>query len=190
MCPMRFGADAANPRAPNLMGHIIRWREAKDDPTSIKFEWDIFVLAGDPHHPDPIKRGTAGVAFAQPDGLYVDRRGVLWIQTDSSSQNMATADWRNIGNNQMLAADPNTGEIRRFLVGPRGCEITAVIETPDARTLFVNIQHPGELPLPHPPRNNPRHPKAASSWPGGAAGGRPRSATIAIRRIDGGIIGT
>lgn len=185
-----LGADAANPRAPNLMGHIIRWRETGGDPTATRFEWDIFVQAGDPEHKDALKRGTAGLAFAQPDGLYVDRRGVLWIQTDSSSQNMASADWGNIGNNQMLAADPSTGEIRRFLVGPPGCEITGVIETPDLQTLFVNIQHPGELPQPHPPRNDPRNAKAVSSWPEGGAGGRPRSATIAIRRKDGGTIGT
>ena len=54
-----------------------------------------------------------------------------------------------------------------------------------ARTLFVNIQHPGEG------GNDPGDPAAArkrSTWPGG--GGRPRSATVAIRRIDGGAIGT
>ena len=185
-----LGADAANPRAPNLMGHIIRWREAGGDPASTRFEWDIFVQAGDPGHKDPLKRGTADLAFAQPDGLYIDRRGVLWIQTDSSAQNMASPDWENIGNNQMLAADPATDELRRFLVGPPGCEITGMIETPDLRTLFVNIQHPGEMPQPHPPRNDPRNPRAVSSWPDGDAGGRPRSATIAIRRRDGGIIGT
>ena len=185
-----LGADAANPRAPNLMGHVIRWREADGDPASTRFEWDVLVQAGDPEHKDPLKRGTADLAFAQPDGLHVDRRGVLWIQTDSSAQNMASADWENIGNNQMLAADPSTGEIRRFLVGPRGCEVTGVIGTPDLRTLFVNVQHPGEMPEPHPPRNDPRKPEAVSSWPNGDAGGRPRSATIAIRRMDGGIVGT
>ena len=46
----------------------------------------------------------------------------------------------------MLAADPATGEFRRFLVGPRGCEITGFTTTPDNRTAFVNIQHPGENP--------------------------------------------
>ncbi len=184
-----LGADAANPRAPNLMGHVIRWREAGGDPTSTRFEWDIFVQAGDPAHRDPLKRGTADLAFAQPDGLYVDRRGVLWILTDSSAQSMAGEDWENIGNNQLLAADPSTGEIRRLLVGPPGCEITGVVETPDLRTLFVNIQHPGEMPEAHPPRNDPRRPRAVSSWPDGEAGGRPRSATIALRRTDGGIVG-
>lgn len=187
-----LGADAANPRAPNLMGHIVRWREAKGDPTSLRFEWDVFLQAGDPAHADPIKRGNVkdGVAFAQPDGCYIDPRGVVWIQTDSSAQNMAHADWANIGNNQMLAADPATGEVRRFLTGPVGCEITAVQFTPDLRTMFVNIQHPGEAPQPHPGRNDPKRPKAISSWPDGESGGRPRSATIAIRRKDGGIVGT
>jgi secreted PhoX family phosphatase len=186
------GADAANPRAPNLMGHIVRWREQNADPRATRFTWDVFLLAGDPLHPDPLKRGNVpgGVAFAQPDGLYLDRRGVLWIQTDSSAQLMATKDWANIGNNQMLAADPRTGEVRRFLTGPVGCEITGINFTPDHRTLFVNIQHPGEAPLPHPGRNDPQNPKAISAWPEGDRGGRPRSATIAIRRVDGGIIGT
>jgi uncharacterized protein len=186
------GADAANPRGPNLMGHIVRWREAGGDPTATRFEWDVFLQAGDPESSDPLKRGDVkgGLAFAQPDGLYCDRRGVLWIQTDSSAQLMATKDWSNIGNNQMLAADPETGEVHRFLTGPVGCEITGTIITSDMRTMFINIQHPGEAPLPHPGRNDPRNPKAISSWPDGAKGGRPRSATIAIRRRDGGVVGT
>lgn len=168
------------------MGHIVRWREAGGDPTATRFEWDVFLQAGDPQSSDPLKRGDVkgGVAFAQPDGLYCVRRGVLWIQTDSSAQLMASKDWSNIGNNQMLAADPETGEVRRFLTGPVGCEITGTIITPDMRTMFVNIQHPGEAPD---ERGNPDHPNAVSSWPDG---GRPRSATIVIRKDDGGVIGT
>jgi len=187
-----LGADAANPRAPNLMGHIVRWREAGGDAAATRFEWDVFLQAGEPSHADAVKRGNVkgGLAFAQPDGCHIDARGVLWIQTDSSAQNMVTADWKLIGNNQMVAADPATGEVRRFLTGPIGCEVTAVQLTPDLCTMFVNIQHPGEAPLPHPGRNDPARPKAISSWPDGEAGGRPRSATIAIRRNDGGIVGT
>jgi hypothetical protein len=185
-----LGADAANPRAPNLMGHIVRWREAGGDPAATRFEWDVFLQAGDPNHDDPLKRASTDLAWAQPDGLYCDQRGVLWIQTDSSAANMVQPDWENIGNNQMLAADPGTGELRRFLTGPIGCEVTAIQMTPDMRTMFANIQHPGEAPLPHPGRNDPYKPTAISSWPDGEAGGRPRSATIAIRRRDGGVIGT
>jgi secreted PhoX family phosphatase len=190
--PNALGADGANPRAPNLMGHIVRWRESGGDAAATTFDWDVFLQAGDPAHADALKRGNVkgGVAFAQPDGCHIDARGVRWIQTDSSAQNMAHADWTGIGNNQMVAADPTTGEVRRFLTGPVGSEVTAVQLTPDLRTMFVNIQHPGEAPLPHPGRNDPAKPKAISSWPDGATGGRPRSATIAIRRGDGGVVGT
>jgi secreted PhoX family phosphatase len=103
---------------------------------------------------------------------------------------MATPDWANIGNNQLLAADPTTGEVKRFLTGPVGCEITGVTFAPGGTTMFVNIQHPGEPPIAHPARNDPAMPKAHSSWPDGAAGTRPRSATIAISREDGGVIGS
>jgi secreted PhoX family phosphatase len=92
-----------------------------------------------------------------------------------------------MGNNQMLAADITSGEIRRFLTGPSGCEITGVVNAPDGRTMFVNIQHPGETAS---ERSDPNAPKAVSTWPDGAAGGRPRSSTIVIRKNDGGVIGT
>jgi len=182
------GVDAANPRANNVYGHIIRWREAGDDPAATSFRWDIFVQAGDPANPDAAKRGDIqGDAFGSPDGLWVDRNGLLWIQTDVSTSVLNKGDYANIGNNQMLVADPATKEIRRFLTGPNGCEITGITATPDLRTLFVNIQHPGETAS---ERSDPTKPKAVSSWPDGAAGGRPRSATLVIRRDDGGVIGT
>jgi secreted PhoX family phosphatase len=174
------------------MGHIVRWREDGNDAAATRFKWDLFLQAGDPDHDDEKKRGDVKnkVAFGAPDGLYFDARGVLWIQTDSSMANMLSADWGRIGNNQMLAADPETGEVRRFLTGPVGAEITGMQMTPDQRTFFVNIQHPGESPMPPTGRNDPAAPQKYSSWPDGSSGGRPRSATIAIRRKDGGIIGT
>ncbi len=180
--------DPANPRAKNIFGHIIRWREAGADPAAAKFEWDVFLLAGDPAAKDAERRGNVkgNVAFACPDGLAFDARGLLWIQTDSSTKSMPTDDWANIGNNQMLAADAATGEVRRFLTGPAGCEITGITWTPDGRTMFINIQHPGE---PSGERSDPAKPLAVSAWPDGPEGGRPRSATIAIRKNDGGPIG-
>jgi secreted PhoX family phosphatase len=87
----------------------------------------------------------------------------------------------------MLCADTTTGEIRRFLTGPNGCEITGITMTPDARTMFINIQHPGETAS---ERSEPAKSSAISTWPDGASASRPRSATVAIRRDDGGIIGS
>ena len=181
-------ADAANPRANNVFGHIIRWREAGGDPAATRFAWDIFVLAGDPAHPDPAKRGTVkGDGFGSPDGLRFDERGVLWIETDVSAGALNKGDYARLGNNQMLAANVATGEIRRFLVGPANCELTGIAFTPDGRTLFVNIQHPGETPS---ERSDPANPRQWSNWPDFDPVGRPRSATLAITRDDGGVIGS
>jgi hypothetical protein len=174
--------DPANPRANNVYGHIVRWREAGNDPAASRFAWDVFVQSGDPAHPDPAKRGTVkGDGFGSPDGLAFDARGVLWIATDGPTG----GDYAGLGNNQLLAADVVTGETRRFLVGPRECEITGIAFAPDGRTLFVNVQHPGSQA-----RSDPDNPRAYSNWPDFDPAGRPRAATLAITKDDGGVIGT
>ncbi|MEJ8858154.1 PhoX family phosphatase [Variovorax robiniae] len=177
--------DAANPRANNRFGGILRWREDGGDAASASFAWNHFVLAGDPKLPD------AGVryprpdddAFGNPDGLHIDSGGLLWIQTDMAGPRMGKGSHAALGNNTMLCADPATGRIKRFLTGPSGCEITGCVVTPDRRTLFVNIQHPGEVRVNGMPN---------SAWPDGKLPGsaRPRSATLAVQRRDGGIVGT
>ncbi|MCM5681900.1 PhoX family phosphatase [Schlegelella sp. S2-27] len=181
------GVDAANPRRNNTTGHILRWKE-EGDVDGTRFRWTHFVLAGDPANERVEAQGNIkGDAFGCPDGLWADGRGVLWVQTDMSPSAMGKGDLTRLGNNAMLAADPHTGEIRRFLVGPVGCEVTGATGTPDGRTLFVNIQHPGERPS---GRSDPEQPGRYSNWPDARAGGRPRSATVVIRKADGGPIGT
>lgn len=184
------GPSPANPRHPNPYGHIVRLREAKADHGAEAFDWDIFLLAGDPLYDPLVKLGTTGI-FGSPDGLMVDPDGRLWIQTDISNSSQLRADrgYDRIGNNQLLAADPVTGEIRRFLVGPRGCEITGMTLTPDQQTMFVNVQHPGEATaaIGTPTPGNPR---AVSNWPDFDPAGRPRAATVVIRKVGGGRIGT
>lgn len=169
----RTTADAANPRVKNAYGHIIRWREERRDNSGVRFAWDLFLLAG----PESDSRGPNGQALgadnmlASPDGLWFDEDGRLWIQTDMSGSQLASGPF---GNNQMLVADPRTGEMKRFLVGPLGAEITGITATPDFRTLFINVQHPGEGST----ANN-----LLSTWPDGP-GKRPRSATVIITRED------
>ena len=177
--------DAANPRSNNTMGQIIRWKETGDlDAT--KFAWNHLVLAGDPKQSRYEAQGNIkGDTFGSPDGLLVDARGVLWIQTDVSTSTLGKGEYANLPNNQMLACDLTKGEIRRFLLGPAGCEVTGLTATPDLKSLFINIQHPGE---PANERSDPDKPLAISKWPDGA--GRPRSATVVITKNDGGVIGT
>lgn len=143
----RPAVDKANPRAENLFGHIIRWHEDGGDHAALHFRWDIFVLCGDPAHTAEAKRGTVkSDGFGSPDGLMFDPDGRLWIQTDVSTSVLNRGDYAALGNNQMLAADPATGEIWRFLTGPKGCEVTGAFMMPDRKALLVNIQQPGEAP--------------------------------------------
>jgi secreted PhoX family phosphatase len=186
-------APVNSERDPNPYGHIVRIRERQSDNTATSFTWDVYVIAGDPVH-DPTVPADQPL-FGSPDGIWADPDGRLWIQTDisNSSQNRPDRGYANIKNNQMLVGDPDTGEMRRFLTGPRGCEITGVVTTPDQRTMFVNVQHPGEsttfwnnqFGAP-----NTTAPSTVSSWPRLPGDVRPRPATIVIRKLDGGKIGT
>ncbi|MEL6891946.1 MAG: PhoX family phosphatase [Actinomycetota bacterium] len=164
-------ADAANPRLFNAFGHIIKANEG-GDATATTFNWEIFILAGDAASGATVEDDDI---FGAPDGLYLDPFGVLWIQTDGGQPDGS--------NNQMLACDPDSGEIKRFFVGPNDCEVTGATMTPDGTTLFINIQHPGDS-------GTPEDPTATSAWPDGDPDGRPRPATVAIRRLDGGRVGT
>ncbi len=184
----KASSDAANPRDDNYFGHIMKIIE--DDATSIDFNWDLFALAGDTESNATIN----GDSYACPDGLMIDDRGVLWVQTDISSSKLNAGKFAQFGNNQMLAVDPVTGESRRFLTGPIACEVTGVTMTADLKTMWVNIQHPGEaVPMvmqKQGRKKSPEKPNAASNWPDHHKNGRPRSATVMITKNDGGIIGS
>ena len=154
----------------------MRWWPADDDHTAEAFAWDLFVIAGNPTVHQDAYAGSDNInadnMFNSPDGLAFDSTGMMWIQTDGNYSN--EGDFAGMGNNQMLAADPATGEIRRFLVGPKECEVTGIAWSADRRTMFVGIQHPGE--------------DGNSHFPGGGDS-VPRSTVIAITREDGGLMG-
>lgn len=165
-----------NPREANNYGQILRWTPDNSDPAATGFSWDLFVLAGNPTVHSDAYGGSANVTpdnmFNSPDGLAFDSTGRLWIQTDGNYSN--EEDFAGMGNNQMLVGDPASGQIQRFLVGPKECEITGLTWSPDRKTLFVGIQHPGE--------------KGNSNFPAGGSA-IPRSSIIAITRDDGGELG-
>ncbi len=166
--------NAANPRKPNRWGHIIRWEEDGGDHTSTTFSWDLFVIAGQGRSSGDGSTVADESGFGSPDGIWADPDGRVWIQTDGTQPGGA--------NDQMLAANPYVNDeagapqIRRFLTAVIGCEVTGIITTPDQRTMFVNIQHPGE--------------NGGSTWPQTDGITTPRSATVVISKDDGGVIGS
>lgn len=163
--------NGPNPRESNHYGQIVRWRPHNEDHASDTFDWDLYVMAGNPDLYNNQYGGseniTAGNLFNSPDGMAFDSNGLLWIQTDGDDSN--AEDFAGMGNNQMLVGDPATGEIARFLTGPNGSEVTGLTWSADRRTMFVGIQHPGgEFP---------------------DAGSLPRSSIVAVKRDDNGLIG-
>jgi uncharacterized protein len=186
--------DAANPRPDNRYGHIIRWTETNSNPAATTFAWDIFVECGDKLDVDANHKGNInGDDLGAPDGLWFDKQGRLWIQTDQ--QGDATGDWVNIGGNAMFACDPSTRKISRFATSPRNCETTGVVGTPDYRTMFIGIQHPGEDWAADFPTGGYT---AKSTWPDSGVNGpttqavvaKPRSAVVVITKNNGGVVGS
>lgn len=168
--------DAANPRVSNRHGSIIKWKEAGDAPEATRFEWEIFLLAGDPslaNDTGNLVGDINGDTFSSPDGIRVDPENRLWVQTDMSVPGSSGISGKTnvdvFGHNAMYAIDQSTRESKRFLVGPQGCEITGIAYTPDLKTFFINIQHPN------------------GSWP--SAELPARSSTIVVRREDGKPVG-
>ena len=195
----------------NVNGHILRLAE-QGDANATTFKWDVYLFGSEAGAIASINlSGLTDVNdFSSPDGLqFAESTGICWIQTDDGN-------YTDMTNDQMLAAlpgrvgdggkvsvangsvlvdtyvgkKPTSDTLKRFLVGPKGCEVTGVAETPDGKVMFVNIQHPGEGTAVG-DLGDPS--KYVSQWPsnsGYGAGKRPRSATVMITKNDGGRIGT
>ncbi|WP_299701837.1 PhoX family phosphatase [uncultured Tateyamaria sp.] len=164
--------NGPNPRDANNFGQIVRWRPHGDNHASNTFDWDLYVMAGNPKAQEGPYKGSSNVnegnLFNSPDGMAIDSTGLMWIQTDGDDSN--EGEFEGMGNNQMLAGDPVTGEIRRFLTGPKGSEVTGLTWSADRRTMFVGIQHPG------------------ATFPDGEEV-LPRSSIVVVKRDDNALVG-
>lgn len=201
----------------NSHGHILRVKETNGN-ASVGFSWDIYLFGAEADADTTkinMSKLSADQDFSSPDGLaFSANTGVCWIQTDDSAYTDVTncmllaaipgtvgdgsvqtlsydkADGSKLHVATVVGSTPAENKLKRFLVGPKDCEITGFCETPDGKAIFINIQHPGENTDPM----NIAFPSAYSSqWPankGYGSGKRPRSATIVITKKDGGRIGT
>jgi secreted PhoX family phosphatase len=202
----------------NPNGHILRVKEGTAGSAATTFTWDVYAFGAE-SGADAAKINLSNLTgdqdFSSPDGLvFSPATGIMWIQTDDGAYTdvtncmMLAAMPGQVGDgakktlaytksdNSTLAVDtyvgkaPTANTLKRFLVGPKACEITGLCETPDGKALFINIQHPGETTA---VADIADPTKYTSQWPSNAgygAGKRPRSATIVITKNDGGKVGS
>ena len=200
----------------NVHGHIVRVAQA--NPADTAFKWDIYLFSSEADA-DKSRVNLSNLTdendMSAPDGLaFSQATGLCWIQTDDGAYTDKTncmllagipgqvgdggkktlsyprKDGSTKSVDTFVGKSQSPDVLKRFLVGPKDCEITGLCESPDGRAMFINIQHPGEGTA-MADVNNPA--KYSSQWPaniGYGAGKRPRSATIVITKIDGGVIGS
>jgi secreted PhoX family phosphatase len=177
----REQVDSANPRPQNLTGHVIEMAAPGEpgavDHTAERYGWALFLVCG-----NPARDGTiygAGVSqngwLACPDNCAFDNRGRIWIATDQGGQQKDFG----IGDGVYAADTVGNGRAvtRNFFRCPRGAEAAGPCFTPDNRTLFLSVQHPGE---------GSSYDRPSTHWPDFRDGLPPRPAVIAITR-DGGL---
>jgi uncharacterized protein len=177
--------DAANPRAENKWGHIIEIVpprvNGKPDHAATECDWGFFIVAGDPSKAEQRTRypnaPSANGWLCAPDNVAFDPKGRIWISTDGQEDAG--------GFNDSLYAAPTSGEkrgaTRCFFTAPDGAEVCGPEFTPDGKTLFISVQHPGD---------GSTFDKPSTRWPDFRPDLPPRGSVIAVTKDDGGEIGS
>ncbi|MBF2097788.1 MAG: DUF839 domain-containing protein [Gloeomargaritaceae cyanobacterium C42_A2020_066] len=182
-------------------GWVMRLQEANNDMTADTFTWSVLAYGGEP--------SSGGAGFANPDNLEVTSTGNLWMVTDMSGSRMnAVRSVPNIGrfgNNGIWVlptAGREVGNAYLFGLGPMDAEVTGPFFTPDQKTLFLAVQHPGEmggtrqegatravtmrmLTTDGEAFQQLRRVPVGSNWPAKTPNAPPRPAVVAVRRLDG-----
>ncbi|MCP9927454.1 PhoX family phosphatase [Cyanobium sp. CH-040] len=174
-------------------GWVMRLQDGLQQGDATGFRWRMVATGGAPWQ--------GGMGFAMPDNLAIDRGGNVWMVTDRSGGSSLDV----FGNNACWlfpASGPRAGQALLFATGPMECELCGPCFDREETTLFLAVQHPGEL---HGTRQRGgeevqahtledrdggrfeqlRQVPLGSSWPSPVPGRPPRPGVVAIRRLDG-----
>lgn len=173
--------DAANPRANNAFGHVIEITSPDGDHAANTARWDMLIQCGDPSNPDVgaiwNQATSANGWFGSPDNCAFDAAGRLWISTDGN-QATGAAD----GLWGVETDGPLRGTGYAFFRAPVGAEVCGPRFTPDGKTLFLAVQHPGD-------GRAATFAAPTTRWPDFDPAVPPRPSVVAVYRQDGGVIG-
>jgi hypothetical protein len=184
------GINAANPRPNNKHGHIIEITPEGGDHAARTFRWDILVKCGDPKvatigatfNPETSAKGW----FGMPDNCAFDAMGRLWIATDGNSVDRTG---RQDGLWSIETEGSARGTAKCFFQVPVGAELCGPCFTPDMETLFVAVQHPGEVTEDDVGISRSTFDDPMTRWPDFKPDMPPRPSVVAITRKGGGKIG-
>ncbi len=178
--------NRVNPRASNVHGHVVEIVPPgagtnRVDHASTEGRWEIFLMAGKPgidagarYHRATSENGW----LSCPDNCAFDSKGRLWIATDGAPTAAGIAD----GIWATDVSGAGRALTRLFYQAPTGAEVCGPCFTPDDKTLFLAIQHPGD-------DRGSTFERPSTRWPDFAENMPPRPAVIAIVKKDGGEIG-
>ncbi len=119
----------------NYHGSILKIVEDNGDHTSLTFKAETYLAGGE----------TTG--FACPDNLAFDQVGNLWFTSDMSGSLMNKEPYLAFKNNGLFVvprSGKQAGEVIQMASAPSDAEFTGPFFSPDGKTLFLSVQHPGE----------------------------------------------
>jgi secreted PhoX family phosphatase len=189
------GADAVNPRAENIWGHILELTPPNGDHAANAARWDVLIKAGNPLEPGVAALWNPSTSdsgwFACPDNCAVDPDGRLWVSTDQG-KNWKNASGTADGVWALETEGAGRGTGRMFYRVPIGAEMCGPRFTPDGRTLFVAVQHPAVDGAKHFPgfERSSTFEDPATRWPDFDDKVPPRPSVVVITKNDGGLIGS
>lgn len=150
----------------NIYGGLLKIVEKDGDHGALEFSSEIFLAGGLENN------------FACPDNLAFDHKGNLWMTTDMAEYHIREGRYSGLGNNGLFyvpMSGPHAGRAYQVASAPTDAEFTGPTFSPDHKTLFLSVQHPGAETM------DPQHP--TSTWPD--RNGLPKSSVIAVKIPDG-----
>lgn len=118
-------------------GSIMKIEETDGKFDSLTFRASTYLAGGEEN------------GFSCPDNLAFDLSGNLWMTSDmsGSAMNREGKPYMSFKNNSLFVVPrygKDAGKVIRVVSAPRDAELTGPWFSPDGKTLFLSVQHPGE----------------------------------------------
>ncbi len=185
--------DSAHEDDDTMNGRILELRADDNDHSLVEGHWNI-LLHTDGINPDDSaevdKKGLQDDWFIAPDNGAVDSSGRLWVTTDQGD------NWGQSGSADGIWAvetrGKRRGSARMFFRVPVGAEMASPAFTPDDKTMFIAVQHPGSDGAKEYPEfaRESTFSDPVTRWPDFDPKMPPRPSVVVISKKDGGVVGS